>query len=333
MWSWIKRIIFLALCLALLAIAGFAWFALRPVTLRTDPADFSIKPGSSLKSATRQIVESGVELSAWQFNLLGRLSGKAGTIKAGSYEVGRGITPLALLDKLTAGEVTQAEVIFIEGWTFRQMRAALDADAEVRHDSSALNDAGIMAELGAPGRSPEGLFFPDTYLFGKGTSDLDILRRAYKAMDRQLQAAWQQRAPDLPYRNAYEALIMASVIEKETGKATDRALIGGVFVNRLRIGMMLQTDPSVIYGLGEKFDGNLRKKDLRADTPHNTYTRTGLPPTPIAMPGQAALQAALNPAKTTALYFVARGDGSSEFSRTLAEHERAVTKYQRRGGR
>jgi len=333
MWSWIKRIFLFALCLALLLTAGLGWYALSPVTLRTDPADFSIKPGSSLTSATRQIVEAGVELNAWQFNLLGRLLGKAGTIKAGSYEVGRGITPLALLDKLTAGEVTQAELVFIEGWTFRQMRAALDADTDVRHDSAALSDAEIMARLGADGRSPEGLFFPDTYLFGTGASDLDILRRAYKAMDRQLQAAWQQRAPNLPYRNPYEALIMASVIEKETGQETDRAQIGGVFVNRLRIGMALQTDPSVIYGLGEKFDGNLRRKDLRADTPHNTYTRTGLPPTPIAMPGQASLAAALNPAKTTALYFVARGDGSSEFSRTLAEHERAVTKYQRQGRR
>ncbi|TAK71769.1 MAG: endolytic transglycosylase MltG [Betaproteobacteria bacterium] len=333
MWSWIKRIFLLALCLALLASAGLGWYALSPVTLRTDPADFSIRPGSSLRSATRQMVESGVELNAWQFNLLGRLLGKAGAIKAGSYEVGRGVTPLALLDKLGAGEVSQAELVFIEGWTFRQMRAALDADVDVKHDSVALSDAEIMGRLGAAGRSPEGLFFPDTYLFGKGTSDLDILKRAYKAMDRQLQAAWQQRAPDLPYRSPYEALIMASVIEKETGQATDRSLIGGVFVNRLRIGMMLQTDPTVIYGLGEKFDGNLRKKDLLKDTPHNTYTRGGLPPTPIAMPGQASLQAALNPAKTQALYFVARGDGSSEFSRTLAEHERAVTKYQRRGGR
>ncbi len=333
MWSWIKRIFLLALCLALLASAGLGWYALSPVTLRTDPADFSIRPGSSLRSATRQMVESGVELNAWQFNLLGRLLGKAGAIKAGSYEVGRGVTPLALLDKLGAGEVSQAELVFIEGWTFRQMRAALDADVDVKHDSVALSDAEIMGRLGAAGRSPEGLFFPDTYLFGKGTSDLDLLKRAYKAMDRQLQAAWQQRAPDLPYRSPYEALIMASVIEKETGQATDRSLIGGVFVNRLRIGMMLQTDPTVIYGLGEKFDGNLRKKDLLKDTPHNTYTRGGLPPTPIAMPGQASLQAALNPAKTQALYFVARGDGSSEFSRTLAEHERAVTKYQRRGGR
>ena len=333
MWSWIKRLFFLTLCLALLAAAGLGWYAFTPVSLRTDTADFSIRPGSSLRSATRQMVDSGVELSAWQFNLLGRSLGKAGTIKAGSYEVGRGITPLALLNKLTAGEVTQAEVIFIEGWSFRQVRAALDAEPAVRHDSAALGDEEIMARLGAAGRSPEGLFFPDTYLFGKGASDLDILKRAYKAMDRQLQAAWQQRSPDLPYRSPYEALIMASVIEKETGQAADRALIGGVFVNRLRIGMMLQTDPSVIYGLGEKFDGNLRKKDLLADTPHNTYTRAGLPPTPIAMPGLASLHAALNPAKTTALYFVARGDGSSEFSRTLAEHERAVLKYQRQGRR
>jgi UPF0755 protein len=333
MWSWIKRIFLLALCLTLLAVAGLGWYAFSPLKLRSDPADFSIKPGSSLKSATRQIVESGVEVNAWQFSLLARLLGKAGTIKAGSYEVGSGITPLALLDMLTMGEITQTEVVFIEGWTFRQMRAALNAAPGVGHDSAALSDAQIMVQLGAAARNPEGLFFPDTYLFAKGASDLAILKRAYRAMDRQLQTAWQQRAPDLPYRSPYEALIMASVIEKETGQASDRALIGGVFVNRLRIGMMLQTDPSVIYGLGEKFDGNLRRKDLLADTPHNTYTRTGLPPTPIAMPGQASLAAALNPAKTPAMYFVARGDGSSEFSRTLAEHERAVAKYQRRRGR
>jgi len=333
MWSWIKGIFLVALCSALLAAAGMAWYAFSPLKLRSDPADFSVKPGSSLKSATRQIAESGVELHAWRFNLLGRLLGKAGTIRAGSYEVGSGITPVALLDRLTAGELNQAELVFIEGWTFRQMRAALNADSDLRHESAALSDGEIMTRLGAAGRSPEGQFFPDTYLFGKGASDLDILARAYKAMDRQLLAAWQQRAPDLPYSNPYEALIMASVIEKETGQAADRALIGGVFVNRLRLGMMLQTDPSVIYGLGEKFDGNLRKKDLRTDTPHNTYTRPGLPPTPISMPGQASLQAALHPATTQALYFVARGDGSSEFSRTLSEHERAVAKYQRRGGR
>ncbi|MBE0619287.1 MAG: endolytic transglycosylase MltG [Burkholderiales bacterium] len=330
MWSWIKRISLLALCLTLLAAAGLRWYAYSPLKLPSDPAKFSIKAGSSLKSATRQIVESGIELRAWQFNLLGRLLGKAAAIKAGSYEINSGITPLALLDKLTAGDVARVEFVFVEGWTFRQLRAALNADPDIRHDSAELSDAEIMKELDDAGRSPEGLFFPDTYVFGKGTSDLDILKRAYAAMDKRLQTAWQQRAPDLPYRNPYEALIMASVIEKETGQASERAMIAGVFVNRLRKGMLLQTDPSVIYGLGEKFDGNLRKKDLRADTPHNTYTRSGLPPTPIAMPGLAALQAALNPAQTSALYFVARGDGSSEFSNTLAEHGRAVDRFQRR---
>jgi UPF0755 protein len=330
MWSWIKRISLLALCLTLLAAAGLRWYAYSPLKLPADPAKFSIKPGSSLKSATRQIVESGVELKAWQLNLLGRLLGRAGAIKAGSYEINIGITPLALLDKLTAGDVARAEIVFVEGWTFRQLRAALNADADIRHDSVELSDAEIMKELDAAGRSPEGLFFPDTYVFGKGTSDLVILKRAYAAMDKRLQTIWLQRAPDLPYVNPYEALIMASVIEKETGQAGDRAMIAGVFVNRLRKGMMLQTDPSVIYGLGEKFDGNLRKNDLRADTPHNTYTRAGLPPTPIAMPGLAALHAALNPAQTSALYFVARGDGTSEFSNTLAEHGRAVDRFQRR---
>jgi peptidoglycan lytic transglycosylase G len=317
--------------MTVLAAGGLRWYALSPVKLRTDPADFSIRPGSSLRSATRQMIESGVELNAWEFNLLGRVLGKASTIKAGSYQVGSGITALALLDKLSAGDVTQVEIVFIEGWTFKQMRAALDADADVKHDSVALNDAEIMARLGAPGRDPEGLFFPDTYLFAKGSSDLAILKRAYTEMQRRLKAAWQRRATDLPYRDPYDALIMASVVEKETGKASDRAKIAGVFVNRLRLGMKLQTDPSVIYGLGDKFDGRLRKKDLLTDTPENTYTRTGLPPTPIAMPGEASLVAALHPAKTTALYFVARGDGSTEFSQTLAEHERAVAKYQRRG--
>ena len=333
MWSWTKRIFLFALCAALLVVAWMGWFAFSPVALRADPVDFSIRPGSGLRSATRQIVDSGVELNAWQFNLLGRIFGRAGAIKAGSYEVGAGITPLALLNKLTAGEVSQTEIAFIEGWTFRQMRAALNAHPALRHDSAGLGDAQIMAQLGAAGRSPEGLFFPDTYLFGKGAGDLDILRRAYGAMEKQLRSAWDERPPNLPYRDKYEALTMASIIEKETGQAGERSQIAGVFVNRLRLGMMLQTDPTVIYGMGEKFDGNLRKRDLLRDTPHNTYTRSGLPPTPIAMPGFASLQAALNPAKTSALYFVARGDGTSEFSRNLAEHERAVTKYQRRGGR
>jgi UPF0755 protein len=333
MWSWIKRVFILAFCLLLGFAAWMGWFAFSPMTLHADPADFSIKQGSGLRSAARQIAASGVELNVLQFNLLGRMLGRAGSIKAGSYEIAGGTTALELLNKLTAGEVTQSEIVFIEGWTFRQMRVALDAHAAIRHDASGFSDAQIMESLGAPGRNPEGLFFPDTYLFGKGSSDLDILKRAHTALGKLLQAAWESRAAGLPYRSPYDALIMASIIEKETGQAAERGQIAGVFANRLRIGMMLQTDPSVIYGLGEAFDGNLRKRDLQRDTPYNTYTRAGLPPTPIAMPGLASLQAALNPAKTDALYFVARGDGSSAFSRSLPEHERAVNKYQRQGKR
>jgi UPF0755 protein len=228
--------------------------------------------------------------------------------------------------------VTQAEIRLIEGWTFAQFRAALDASPDVRHESAGLEDAQLLALLQAAESHPEGLFFPDTYVFGKGSSDLRILRRAYRAMQRHLKAEWEARSPDLPYQTPYEALIMASIIEKETGKASERDLIGGVLVNRLRIGMRLQVDPTVIYGLGAAFDGNLKKIHLLEDGPYNTYTRAGLPPTPIAMPGLASLRSALRPGKTEALYYVSRGDGSSQFSRTLDEHNRAVSRFQR-GGR
>ncbi len=320
-----------------------AWFALSPLAVSATPLDFSIRAGSSLRSASRQIQAAGVDMHAWQFELLGRIAGRDAAIKAGSYEIGQGTTAWALLQKVTQGEFSQAEVTFIEGWTFRQVRAALDAHPSVKHDTAGLDEATIMQRLSAaaPGsagsggnaaHAAEGRFFPDTYLFGKGESDLSILRRALHAMDAALQSAWSARAGDLPLATPYEALILASIIEKETGAPRDRELIASVFANRLRIGMWLQTDPTVIYGLGERFDGNLRRRDLVADTPHNTYTREGLPPTPIAMPGAASLRAATQPAKSDFLYFVARGDGSSEFSRTLEAHNRAVSKYQR-GGR
>jgi UPF0755 protein len=213
------------------------------------------------------------------------------------------------------------------------MRVALDSHPEVRHDTTGLSDTEILRRIGAIETSPEGLFFPDTYLFDRHSSDLDILKRAYRAMRLQLASEWQKRSPGLPYQTPYEALIMASIVEKETGHASDRALVAAVFVNRLRRGMLLQTDPTVIYGIGRQFDGNLRKRDLMSDTPYNTYTRSGMPPTPIAMPGLASLKAVLHPADSDMLYFVSRGDGSSEFSRTLAEHNRAVTKYLKsRGG-
>ncbi len=312
-------------------VAWLAWFALTPVQLEQSSVDFSITRGSGLRNATRQMIEAGIGMQAWPFNLLGRLASKQTAIKAGSYQVSTGVTPWQLMKKITQGDFAQSEVAFIEGWTFRQMRAALDVHAAVRHDSTGLPDADLMRRLGADTLMPEGLFFPDTYLFGKGESDLAILARAHRTMRKQLQSAWQQRDPDVPLASPYEALILASIVEKETGQASERELIAGVFINRLRAGMKLQTDPTVIYGLGVKFDGNLRKRDLTRDGPFNTYTRAGLPPHPIAMPGQAALLAVLSPARTDALYFVARGDGTSQFSRSLDEHNRAVAKYQKAG--
>ena len=254
-------------------------------------------------------------------------------LKAGSYELSQAVTPIQLLDKLTRGDVTQAQVQLIEGWTFAQFRAALDASPDLRHDSTKLEDTEILTRIQATEPHPEGLFFPDTYLFARGASDLNVLRSAYRAMQRHLRAEWDARAPNAPYQTTHEALIMASIIEKETGRPEERDQIAGVLVNRLRIGMRLQADPTIIYGLGESFDGNLKKIHLLEDGPYNTYTRAGLPPTPIAMPGLASLHAALQPGQTNALYYVSRGDGSSQFSRTIEEHNRAVSKYQLGGRR
>lgn len=307
------------------------WWANAPITLRASPTDFRITAGSSLRSAVSQMREAGIEVEPQLLLLLARFGKADKAIKAGSYAVNQGITPLQLLDKLTRGEVTQGELTLVEGWTFRQWRARMDRHPDLRHDAAGLSEQEIAARLGISGGRLEGWLFPDTYLFDKQSSDLDLMARALRAMQRKLDAEWHQRAQGLPYRNRYEALIMASIVEKETGRAADRERVASVFVNRLNLGMRLQTDPTVIYGVGERFDGNLRKADLLADTPYNTYTRAGLPPTPIAMPGQAALRAALHPAPGDALYFVARGDGSSEFSRTLDEHNRAVNRYQRGG--
>jgi UPF0755 protein len=262
-----------------------------------------------------------------------RWSGQARRIRAGSYEVEPGITPRSLLDKMVRGDETLEVVRIIEGWTMRQVRAELARAPHLRPSSAEMDETQLMAAVGAPGQAAEGRFFPDTYAYSRGVSDLTVLRRAHAAMQRQLAAAWDDRAADTPLKSAEEALILASIIEKETGLPADRGLVAGVFVNRLRIGMRLQTDPTVIYGLGEAFDGNLRKIDLLTDTPFNTYTRAGLPPTPIAMPGAASLRAAVQPERTRALFFVARGDGSSIFSETLAEHNRAVNLTQRGGAK
>ena len=320
--------------LAILAVAGYAaWYVGSPVRIRQYPIEVEIPRGAGFRAAMEQLEKAGVNLRRYEFELLARSLGKVRQIKAGSYEIATPVTPVQLLDKLTRGDVMQAEVRLIEGWTFAQFRAALDATPDLRHDSRGLTDAQILERLRAPETHPEGLFFPDTYLFGKGSSDLSVLRRSYRAMQRHLKEEWEGRDTAVPYRTPYEALTMASIIEKETGQAGERDLIGGVLTNRLRIGMRLQVDPTIIYGLGASFDGNLRRGHLVEDSPYNTYTRAGLPPTPIAMPGLASLRSAMRPGKTDAMYYVSRNDGSSEFSRTLEEHNRAVTRYQLRGAR
>ncbi len=327
----------LVLLLVSAAAIGFCgwmlWFALSPIELAAPTVEFSIRPGSTLRGATRQIIEAGLPMPGWKFILLARANGASAGVKAGSYQVSAEVTPLLLIRKITRGEYAQAEILFVEGWNFRQMREAMNTHVDLKHDSATLSEAQIMAKLGAPDMLPEGMFFPDTYVFAKGASDLAVLSRARGVMKKQLESAWAGRAPDLPMTDPYEALILASLVEKETGRAGDRTMIAAVFANRLRRKMKLQTDPSVIYGMGEKFDGNLRKRDLVTDTPFNTYTRLGLPPHPIAMPGLASLAAVMHPAQTDALYFVSRGDGTSEFSRTLVEHNRAVAKYQMPGAR
>ena len=318
-----------------LALAGgaFAWYANTEIEMEKLPLQFDLKSGSGLRSAAQQMTRAGVLKHPERFVVMARLLGEAGNIKAGNYEIETRITPYQLLAKITQGDVTLASVTFPEGWTFRQMRRILDEHPSVKHDSKGMSDSELLKRLGVQDASPEGLFFPDTYHFGNNSSDLLILRRAHRLMRSHLDAQWAGRAQGLPLATPYEALVLASIVEKETGRAEDRPLVAAVFVNRLRKGMMLQADPTVIYGVGETFDGNLRKRDLTTDTPYNTYTRTGLPPTPIAMPGLASIAATLNPPKSEVLYFVARGDGSSQFSRTLSEHERAVTKYQRSGKR
>jgi len=315
--------------LGVAVIVGYgSWYLRSPLTMRQAPLEVEVPRGATVRSVINSLENAGLQVRRREFLLLVRGFGRERDLKAGNYLLSRAPTPLELLDKLTRGDVTQAEVRLIEGWTFTQFRNALDAHPDLKHDTKGLDDAEVLKRLQAAEPHPEGLFFPDTYLFAKGSSDAAVLRSAYRAMQRHLKAEWDTRQANAPYKSPYEALTMASIIEKETGQAGERDQIGGVLVNRLRIGMRLQVDPTIIYGLGPAFDGNLRKKHLLADAPYNTYTRAGLPPTPIAMPGAASLRAALRPAKTDALYYVSRGDGSSQFSRNLIEHNRAVTKYQ-----
>ena len=326
----LQRLIFWILLIATLF---FGWLYLHvhsDVHLPTTPYEFTIKPGSNLKQVSQQLSDAGVLAHAWSFVLLSRYMGNESAIKAGDYTLTENLSQVALLEYLIQGDVKQNEIKFLEGWTFSQIREVLNNHPTIKNDTTDLSEQEILQLIGADETAAEGLFFPDTYYFVRNNSDVEILQRAYRTMQNHLQAAWSTRQESLPLKTPYEALILASIVEKETGLESDRTEIAGVFINRLRIGMRLQTDPTIIYGMGDKFDGNLRKKDLQTDQPYNTYTRAGLPPTPIAMPGLSSIQAALNPAETKAIYFVAKGNGESQFSTNLADHNRAVNKYQRR---
>lgn len=323
----------LVILLLLAALAGAGWlyhFAHRELSLPEMPFQFNLKPGSTMKTVARQLTQSQLLSEPWSFIALARALGKGANIKAGEYEIDRNPTPLALLALFTKGQqAEQVSVQFIEGHTFADMRRVLDQHPALKHDSKDLSEIEILREVGSIETKAEGLFFPDTYLVIPGTSDLKLLQRAYKAMQDRLASAWETRDTSVPFTEPYQALIMASIVEKETGQPDERPLIASVFINRLKKRMLLQTDPTVIYGMGDRYNGNIRKADLQRDTPYNTYTRAGMPPTPIAMPGIASIKAALNPATSNALYFVAKGDGTHEFSANLLDHNRAVNKYQR----
>ncbi|HET7730120.1 MAG TPA: endolytic transglycosylase MltG [Usitatibacter sp.] len=324
----VKGLFVFAILLALALAGWLAYFALHPLSLPRTPFDFTVRTGAGLKAVSRQLANDGLFPEGESLWVLARLMGKAPTVQAGTYRLDAPITPLELLDKLSRGDVMLVEMRFLEGTTFRQWLGQLARQSQLRQTLGGKTAADVAALLEVGHESPEGWLFPDTYRFAPGVSDIELLKRAHGAMKKRLDAAWSTRAPEVPLATPYEALIMASIVEKETGAAAERPLIASVFYNRIRKGMRLQTDPTVIYGMGEKYDGNIRKRDLTTDTPWNTYTRDGLPPTPIAMPGGASLDAVSRPAQTEFLYFVGKGDGTHQFSRTLEEHNRAVAKYQ-----
>ena len=319
----------LVACVALIGLSAWlAYYAVTPLNLAPSSQEIVIQPKSGLRSIANQLVAQGVIQEPWRFIVLAKLLNKESTLQAGNYTLNKNVSPYQLLLSLNNGKATQGSITFIEGRTFAQMREKMARNDALKQTVTHFSEAEILKLVGSNRTKAEGLFFPDTFYFDRNTADTVILQRSYDAMQSKLETAWQKRAPNLPYKNSYEALIMASIVEKETGKASERAMIAGVFINRLRVGMRLQTDPTVIYGMGDEYQGNIRKKDLLRDTPYNTYTRDGLPPTPIAMPGLAAIEAALHPETTKALYFVGKGDGSHAFSNSLQEHNRAVVKYQ-----
>lgn len=319
----------LALVSGLGVVFGFLWWTDRPLTLASPTLELSVEQGATPRAVAQDWVDAGVQTSPRLLFEWFRWSGQARQIKAGSYEITTGITPSKLLAMMVRGDESLAAVKLIDGWTFKRWRQEMARAEGLEMTTQGMSEFDIMAALGSPDLPAEGQFYPDTYAYAKGNTDLAVMRRAHRAMQKQLEEAWTQRSPASPLKTPQELLILASIVEKETGHESDRGLVAGVFINRLRVGMPLQTDPTVIYGLGDAFDGNLRKVHLLTDTPYNTYTRRGLPPSPIAMPGKAALLAAARPDATRALYFVAQGDGRSAFSETLTDHNRAVNRYQR----
>jgi UPF0755 protein len=329
----VRRMLLALLTLAVLVAASGTlyvrhWLA-QPLAIGAEPAIVEVRPGQTLTAVARELAARGLLTHPRLLALYGRFIGVDSRMHAGEFSIKPGTSPRGLLQALVSGSVVQHSVTVVEGWTFRELRRALAAEPTLEHATRGMQDDAVMRALGEEGKPPEGLFFPDTYLFGKGTRDIDLLRQSRDRMRKELAAAWATRHENLPLKDDYEALILASIIERETGHPDERARIAGVFIERLRLGMRLQTDPTVIYGLGEKFDGNLRRADLERDGPYNTYTRAGLPPTPIALPGAAALRAAVQPDERGELYFVAtgEGDGRHAFSRTLREHEAAVRRY------
>jgi UPF0755 protein len=332
----VLKALFALSLLAAVAVGGWLWqryqgFAGTPIALAGTERILAVERGDGFQDILGKLRALGVqEGSDLEWKALAHEMQVISRLQVGDYSIRHGITPRELLLKLESGKVIQHRFTIVEGWNLRELRAALARDEVLEQRARDMDDAALMAELGYPGRHPEGRFLPETYHFTRGQSDLDVLRRAALAMDKALADVWAMRATDLPLETPDQLLVLASIIEKETGKVSERPEIAGVFSRRLKLGMRLQTDPTVIYGMGSAYAGNIRRNDLTADTPYNTYTRTGLPPTPIAMPGRAALMAAAQPAPGDALYFVSRGDGSHVFSASLAEHNRAVACHQLR---
>lgn len=328
---WLKLVGGLTFVMAV--VLGWLWFEYHsfhstPMANTEGNRTVMVSPGMSLNAVARRLQQQQLIENYRMFVWMARLEGKAGRLQAGEYQVDAAMTPSQLLQQMTEGKVLQYSITLVEGITFRELMQQLNDNPYLSHELAGLDAKAIMAKIGYPDQHPEGRFLPETYHFPRGLSDVEFLRRAYQALEERLAREWQDRADGLPLKTPYEALILASIVEKETGLASERQAIAGVFVRRLFKGMRLQTDPTVIYGVGEDYDGNLRRRDLLRDTPYNTYTRRGLPPTPIAMPGADAIHAALHPDDSNKLYFVARGDGSHHFSATLEEHNRAVTEYQ-----